>query len=328
MSYAVAWDAPSRLVEIDGNPIPPGAEVGLQRMRDGKMLRGAVFPPQGEPQGTPKGAPKGTVVLMTGYSEFIEKYFETIGDFTARGFVVVVPEWRNHGLSEGDGVEPTRLHLTDFDTNLRDLEDRWAALVGGMPKPHYGLAHSMGGQISLRAIRAHPEWLTALAQCAPMYRLPIPAPLYTIGKVTTLGYWLLGKGDSWNPFQGEAVRPGNPETNDVTNDFERFMRCGRLYVAEPQLQVNGASCRWFLAADAAMTDTNRPAFLRAIETPLFIGSAAQDTVVDSRAHPHVLKHVQNGSGKTYDGMHELLMEKDAVRDAFIADIVAFFERSG
>jgi lysophospholipase len=318
MNAQINWDAPSRFVEIAGNPTPPNAELGLHKMRDGKMLRGAVFHPQ--------ETPRGTLVLMTGYSEFIEKYFETIADFTARGFVVVMPEWRGHGLSEGDGEEPTRLHLKDFDTNITDLEDRWGKLVAPLPKPHVGLAHSMGGQISLRAVQAHPDWLSALAQCAPMHGLPIPAHLMLIARAISGFYRLLGKADRWNPFQGEAERPGDAETNDVTNDFDRFRRTGTLYITDPQLQVNGASLDWFAAADKAMSDTRRTAFLASIATPLFIATAGQEKLVDNRAHAHVLAHVQNGTGKTYaDGMHELMMEKDAVRERFINDVVAFFD---
>jgi lysophospholipase len=318
MTIQINWGAPSRLVEIDGNPIPPRADVGMHKMRDGKMLRGAVFPPEGEV--------RGTLVLMTGYSEFIEKYFETIGDFTRRGFVVVMPEWRGHGLSDGDGAEPTRLHLKNFDTNLRDLEDRWEKLVAPLPKPHVGLAHSMGGQISLRAVQAHPEWLSGLAQCAPMHGLSIPKPLMAIAKTVTLIYRLLGKADSWNPLQGQAARPGDAETNDVTNDFDRFRRTGTLYVSEPQLQVNGASLGWFAAAGKAMADTSCPAFLKSVTTPLFIASAEDELLVDNKAHAHVIAHVQNGSGKFYAAAkHELMMEKDAVREAFIADVAAFFD---
>jgi alpha-beta hydrolase superfamily lysophospholipase len=49
-------------------------------------------------------------------------------------------------------------------------------------------------------------------------------------------------------------------------------------------------------------------------------------LVDNRAHAHVLAHVQNGSGKLYaNGMHELMMEKDELRQTFINDVVAFFD---
>ena len=75
-----------------------------------------------------------------------------------------------------------------------------------------------------------------------------------------------------------------------------------------------------------MADTSRPAFLKRIETPLFIASAGEELLVDNKAHAHVIAHVQNGSGKFYPkGKHELMMEKDVVREAFIADVVAFFD---
>ena len=74
-----------------------------------------------------------------------------------------------------------------------------------------------------------------------------------------------------------------------------------------------------------MADTSRPAFLKSITTPLFIASAEDELLVDNQAHAHVIAHVQNGSGKTYaDGMHELMMEKDALRQTFIKDVAAYF----
>ena len=45
MTEQIKWDAPAHFVEIDGNPVQPRAAVGMHQMRDGKMLRGAVFHP-------------------------------------------------------------------------------------------------------------------------------------------------------------------------------------------------------------------------------------------------------------------------------------------
>lgn len=313
------WDAPSRFVEIDENPMPQAAriEVGMLRARDGANLRNAVFVPE---------TPRGTVVLMTGYSEFIEKYFETVSDLLALGYAVVMPEWRGHGLSDGLGSEPTRLHITDFDINVRDLEDRWEALLAPLPRPHFGLAHSMGGHISLRAAHAHPDWFDALAQCAPMHGIALPLPVRALLSVVTAAYRLVGKGDSWNPFVPPHVRPGLAEENRVTNDFARFARGEALYMMEPQLQVNGGSLDWLRAAFKTMRDAARPAYLASIKTPLYIGTAEEELLVDNRAHQHVLKHVANGSGDFYAAAkHELLMEKDATRNAFLARVEAFFK---
>ena len=312
------WDAAAQFVELDVNPTPQAARVsvGMLKARDGAMLRNALFVPE---------APRGTVVLMTGYSEFIEKYFETVSDLLALGYAVVMPEWRGHGLSDRLGRDPTRLHIPDFDINLRDLEDRWPRLMADMPRPHFGLAHSMGGHISLGAVQAHPDWFDALAQCAPMHGIALPTPVRVILSVVTFAYRLFGKGDSWNPFVPPHVRPGVAEENRVTNDFVRFKRGEALYMAEPYLQVNGGSLDWLRAAFISMKKNARVDFLRSVSTPLFIGTAEEELLVDNRAHAHVLAHVPTSSGKTYAAAkHELMMEKDAVRQAFLADVEAFY----
>lgn len=315
----VGWDAPGHFVELDINPTPQAAtmSVGMLRARDGEMLRNAVFMPD---------KARGTIVLMTGYSEFIEKYFETVSDLLAMGYAVVIPEWRAHGLSDGRGAEPSRLHLTDFDTNLRDLEDRWEKLVAPMPKPHFGLAHSMGGQISLRAAHAHPDWFAALAQCAPMFGIPVPWHLRQLIRLIIFVQKLRGKMDVWMPGQPIAQRPSPMNENRITHDKKRFDRGEALYASEPKLQVNGRSVAWVDSVVRIMPKTLKPAFLRQVTTPLFIASAADEMLVDNAAHIKVLRHLPNGQGKTYAAArHELMMEKDATRTAFLADVEAFYE---
>jgi lysophospholipase len=317
MSVKIIWDAPAEFVEIKTNPTPEKAQVGYLKARDGVLLRGAVFTP-------PK--PRGTIVLMTGYSEYIEKYFETVSDLMALNYCVVIPEWRGHGLSKGQGKEPTRLHLADFDINLCDLEDRWERLVAPLPKPHLGLAHSMGGQISLRAAQAHPEWFEALAQSAPMHGIRLATPVRLMLRLAMGIYGVLGKSDSWNPFVPPGEHPVDAKTNHVTHDLKRFRRGEKLVTQEPRLQVNGASLGWMGAAFKAMQASQKPAFLGTIATPLYIGTAEDEALVDNGAHEHVLTHVQNGHGDFYPkARHELMMEKNATRKAFLKNVEAFYQ---
>lgn len=317
------WDAPAHFVELDVNPTPQAAQmgVGMLRARDGEMLRNAVFMPDNMADN-----PRGTIVLMTGYSEFIEKYFETVSDLLALGYAVVMPEWRGHGLSDGRGADTSRLHLTDFDVYLRDLEDRWEKLVAPMPKPHLGLAHSMGGQISMRAAHAHPDWFAALAQCAPMYGIPVPWHLRLLIRLIIWVQKLRGQLDVWMPGQPVAQRPAPMSENRITHDEARFHRGEALYASEPKLQVNGRSVAWVDSVVRVMPKTLKPAFLRQVTTPLFIASAADEMLVDNAAHEKVLRHLPHGQGKTYPhARHELMMEKDATRQAFLADVEAFYK---
>ena len=42
---------------------------------------------------------KGTIILQSGRTEFIEKYYEVIEEFVSRGFAVAMMDWRGQGLS-------------------------------------------------------------------------------------------------------------------------------------------------------------------------------------------------------------------------------------
>ena len=316
----IVWDGDAELIEIDGNPIPAGAQAGYIRARDGKLLRNAIFSPDGQA--------KGTIVLMTGYSEFIEKYFETIADLTARGYCVAALEWRGHGLSQGNSKEPTRLHLRDFDQNIEDMEDRFDRLVrAACPPPYFGLAHSMGGQISLRMVQRHPDWLSALAQSAPMLGVALPPLLNFIRAIVMPLMIAVMGGDRWNPMDPPSRTPENPPRNNVTSDTARYERCEELCLTDERLQVNGRSLGWSRTAFAKMAASQKPAFLRSIATPVFIGTAEHERLVDNRAHERALSHLPHGTGRFYrDAMHEIMMEQDAIRAAFLDEVLAFFER--
>ena len=42
---------------------------------------------------------KGTIILQSGRTEFIEKYYEVVAEFIERGYAVAMMDWRGQGLS-------------------------------------------------------------------------------------------------------------------------------------------------------------------------------------------------------------------------------------
>lgn len=319
----IKWDSQAEFVEMAGNPLPGIGEVGYLHARDGKKLRNAVF--------MPGQKPRATVVLMSGYSEFIEKYFETIGDLLARNYCVAVLEWRGHGLSDGNSKNPQRLHLTRFDQNVEDLEDRFERLVqASCPPPYLGLAHSMGGQISLRAARKHPDWFVALAQSAPMFGLRFTPAIERNLRLASPWIALFSGVDSWSRFDPPTRTAENPSVNRVTSDEARYNRTEALFAFDPRLQVNGRSLGWAMTTFATIRRTKSPRYLKRVRTPMFIGSAEKEMLVDNAMHEHVATHVADGRCKVYqNAMHELMMEVDPVRRTFLDDVDAFFvEKAG
>ena len=80
------------LVATPKNPIPLGVSVGFLKGKGGVPLRFARW----------RSALKerhGTVCIFPGRSEFIEKYFEVVGELRRRGFAVAVLDWRGQGGS-------------------------------------------------------------------------------------------------------------------------------------------------------------------------------------------------------------------------------------
>ncbi len=135
------------LLATPDNPIPPGAALLSVRTADGLSLRVATWAP------TARGV-QGTVCLVQGRAEFIEKYFETVAELRGRGFHVVAFDWRGQGGSDRTVEDPHKGHVDDFTEYRLDLAAVEAqVLEGRMPRPFFGLAHSMGGAICLSAAR-------------------------------------------------------------------------------------------------------------------------------------------------------------------------------
>src|ERR1700694_6102998 len=90
------------LISIPANPVPEGAVTGVLTTPAGVALRFARWaPPQGR---------QGTLLVLPGRTEFIEKYFEVVGEARARGFAVAMIDWRGQGLSGRALLGPRKGH--------------------------------------------------------------------------------------------------------------------------------------------------------------------------------------------------------------------------
>ena len=71
----------------------------------------------------PKEDPRGVMVLLPGFKEPIEKYFEVIRDMTERGYAVWIMDWRGQGGSDHYlQDDPQKAHSEGFDAQVRDLD--------------------------------------------------------------------------------------------------------------------------------------------------------------------------------------------------------------
>jgi lysophospholipase len=307
------------LFATDNNPIPRGAIVGTIKAPDGVELRYARWRPTG------KNA-QGTVCLFHGRSESIEKYFETISDLRRRGFAVATFDWRGQGGSQRLLRSPRKGHVDSFTAYDRDLEAFMQQVaLPDCPPPHYALAHSTGGLICLRGVHSGRVRFTRLVLSAPLLGLP-PGRLsqrnaYRLTAVmTAFGFGEVQVSEKYAmpiekmPFEG----------NDLSGDPVRYARNAEIVRSAPQLAIGPPTYAWLYAACRAMAEASDPDVGPSIKVPILIVAAALDRVVSVKAIEQLAGELRAGSHLVIGGsQHELLQERDFVREQFWAAFDAF-----
>lgn len=308
------------LVSIPEAPVPPGGTAEWFNGAEAARLRAALF--------QSRGAPRGTVVLSGGRTEVIEKYYETIGELQARGFVVLAHDWRGQGLSHRLLPDRLRGHAAGFDDFVEDYRCLLAHFESRLPRPWIALGHSMGGCLTLLSLAHGLPGFSAAVLSAPMLGLQVGGlPRWLAEGLSSLfsrlapGDYIFGRvGDP----HGEAF-----EDNIVTHDARRYARNRAIYAAEPDLGLNGPTWSWLQFALLASRWLKRAEGPARIDYPVVCIAAGAEKLVDNADQREILKRIPNGRWTEIPGaFHELLQETDDVRAAFwrefdaVADAVA------
>jgi lysophospholipase len=308
-----------KLCIVPSNPAPEGTRAGWFTTTDNVRLRYARFPKT-------LGAPKGTVCLVQGRTEFIEKYFETIGDFQSRGFAVATFDWRGQGGSPRALGNPLLGHVESFEDFWSDLKSFHASiLLPDCPPPFYLVGHSMGGLASLIAATRDRMMFDRVFLSAPMIAID-RQPLSMAGMATVcellcfVGLGPLPVGRKQDKLPTAASFPGNAVTSDLT----RYMRMVDVITARPDLALGHPTIRWSAAAMRAMADAGRDDFPGRVRIPTLMLAAARDEVVSTNAIEQLGLRLRNGRHVVIPGArHELFMESDDIRAQVFAAFDAF-----
>src|SRR5580700_1596996 len=108
-----------------------------------------------------------TLVLIHGMAEHGQRYFHVVESMLARGWNLLVPDLRGHGLSGGEPV-----HVDDFSEYVSDLRQIFDAHPLDRQKTVI-VGHSLGGLISARFVQQFPDSVSALALVSPLLRVRV-----------------------------------------------------------------------------------------------------------------------------------------------------------
>jgi lysophospholipase len=269
--------------------------------------------------------PRAECVLVGGFTECIEKYFETIGDLASRGFAVSMLDWRGQGGSVRPGRRPSRPRPRHFARDAEDLA-LFAQTVPQSGRPLLLIAHSMGGAIALLCLRRHPGLFRAAVLSAPMLDIDTAPVPFRLARCLAATARLSGLGGCFVPGAGpwRADRVPSPETSRISADAERCRVQYAWFRTCPSLRVDGPTFGWLSASLRVVARVGRAEHLRAIGTPILLASAGIDRFVAPEAHRRAARLLPDCTLVDLPlSKHEPFLERDFIRNRWLAAIDDF-----
>lgn len=255
-------------------------------------------------------APKASILILSGYGESAEAWFETARQLNADGFNVWVLERAGQGGSERY-VTPRDLgHAPSFGDDIAATRALARMIVAGAPDtPLVILGQSVGGLVGAAAVeRGLP--VDGLILSAPSLGEPTAADWRDWPAKVGLGRIPAGFDYGWKREGGSPL----------TGDHQRGAVQKAWQVANPDLRMGGQSLGWKSAFREAGADVRGK--LGAITPPALILIADRDHNAaslerDCRAMPRCTTMLFRG------GRHALHLESDSVRDAWLSAVKTF-----
>lgn len=312
------------LLSIPEAPAPLRGGAEWVRGADGARLRAALFQPA--PLFQQEGRARGSVALSPGRTEPIEKYFEVIGELQARGFVVLVHDWRGQGLSERALPDRLHGHAAGWAPFISDYGRLLDAFASRMPKPWIAMGHSMGGGLTTLALAEGEARFSAAVLSSPMLGLNggrrKAASIRFLSRVMNL----IGRS---NILIAPEPDPLNDtfEQNILTHDRARWERAQAQLRAEPDLRLGGVTWGWVAFALALCKRVAVSPRIDRLPIPLTIVAASEERLVLNAAARAVADRAPQGRYVELKGaFHEILMERDELRAAFWTEFDAVADR--
>ncbi len=262
-----------------------------------------------------------TLVISPGRTEPALKYAELIYDLK-NSFNIFIIDHQGQGSSSRMLSDTHKGHVVEFSHYVADFHQFIETVVKpNTTKPIFLIAHSMGGAIATRYMNQHPNTFNKAVLVAPMMEMNTSPYSEAVACLYANFLVLTKKGSTYAPGYG-PYKPEEDtfEKNVYTHSPERFEVTKNLFVNYPDLIVGGPTARWVRESLEATKKIDK----LKVTTEILMFQAGIDHIVkpsrqDSFCEKHACEKIL-----VPEAFHEILMEKDAVRDDVLASIEEFF----
>lgn len=269
-------------------------------------------------------AAKGTVLLFPGRSEYVEKYGRVATELTAAGLTVFAVDWRGQGYADRLVDDPQLGHIGQFQDYQLDVAEMVAqATEMKLPRPWFLIAHSMGGCIGYRALAEGLDVARAVFS-APMWGIqmsPLQRPLAHV--VPTLAR-AINLGEQYAPgtTRKNYTATSAFQDNALTSDAETYEWLRQHALSDEAFALGGPSVHW---VGEAVEETAALARLTRPNCPVRTYLGTDEAIVSADAIRKLHTAWPNAELVMIEGaLHELMMERPAIRRRFLEETTAFF----
>ncbi|MEI8394492.1 MAG: alpha/beta hydrolase [Rhodospirillaceae bacterium] len=291
---------------------------------DGSNIRHALWQ-------TASGEARGTVVLLTGRTEYLEKYQEFAEDWLARGFRVFSFDWRGQGLSSRFLTDHMKGHVPDYSYFVGDLSLWLDKIVKPAETgPTVLFAHSMGGLIALRYLTEHPARFAAVVLSAPMVDINTGSwPRFAAEMVSRMaGAFGFRESYAFGQHDYDPATDAIFQDNAVSSNPLRFKRIHDGFAVNPELKLGGVTFGWLIASFRAQALAAMPGALQDLRAPVLILAPEDDRLIPIDSQLVACRRLHDCTAITYPGArHDITAERDEIRAKAWRDIDAFLTRA-
>lgn len=272
-----------------------------------------------------------TLVIIHGFNEFKEKYWEFIYYCLQANIEVFTYDQRGHGQSK-ISLDSTQIDIDDFSQYLDDLDYFLEEIVYPQAKSDrlriFG--HSMGGAVVTAYLEERSHDLgKAIINCPMLMintgKLSIYQSHLFAKLATRLGFKraYIPTTEKHDPIESKVFK----EYTVVYKPSNRARYFHDLDFDLHAYPTSGGSLTWLKTSIEANNRMTRPENLKKIDVPCLLIRAGQDQVVDPRGIYTGQKYIPNVQNLVFDSAyHEISSDFDSVIQEYYSHLIDFILR--